>query len=227
MVEETKKCPYCAESVKAEAIICRFCNRDISGNVPVAQKKVVHKTDKKPLAKNIIIAVIASVILVCCGLFALGGMLSDTNSKTRESISSDAETDPDTSQPNIPQPTSRPPTPTLLPVAPSIEEILATVENMTDAQRNQYIASLEGNRVEKWRGIVDDVDEGEIFGGFSVYVDMVESNFGSEVHIEVSQDVALSLNKGQEIEFSGDIKSVSDIFGTTVFIENAVIEPAK
>jgi hypothetical protein len=96
---------------------------------------------------------------------------------------------------------------------------------MTDAQRNQYMESLAGNRVEGWRGIVSDVDEGEILGGFSVYVDMVEGNFGSEVHIEVTKEVALSLSKGQEIIFSGNIKTVSDILGTTVFIENATMGP--
>ena len=108
-----------------------------------------------------------------------------------------------------------------------MEEIFATVEGMTDAQRNQYMESLVGNRVEGWRGVVSDVDEGEIFGGFSVYVDVVQENFGSEVHIEVSKEVALSLSKGQEIIFSGNIKLVSDIMCTTVFIEKATIEPVK
>lgn len=25
-----RKCPYCAETIKAEAVVCRFCNRDVS-----------------------------------------------------------------------------------------------------------------------------------------------------------------------------------------------------
>lgn len=30
----TRACPFCAETIQAQAVICRFCNRDLAGSLP-------------------------------------------------------------------------------------------------------------------------------------------------------------------------------------------------
>ena len=51
-----RKCPYCAEIVKAEALVCRFCQRDLPVVLPEVQKI---GADWTPLHEQVATAVIS------------------------------------------------------------------------------------------------------------------------------------------------------------------------
>lgn len=68
MTEQTKKCPFCAEEIQADAIVCRYCHSQISGD-NISQ--LIEMTSKKYKGRMLMAlggSIIGAVVLFI-GLF--------------------------------------------------------------------------------------------------------------------------------------------------------------
>ena len=114
-------------------------------------------------------------------------------------------------------------TPTPETEAPPFTEIQNYIETETEARWKAYLPTLKGMKVTNWTGWVEEVNVPA--GGFEAIINMRRPNCCSDVRFAIPEVMAMKLDFGQQLTFSGNIGYVSEFFGgCTVWLEDAVVE---
>jgi hypothetical protein len=76
-MERIKKCPFCAEVIKAEAVVCKHCGRDVGGSPqPVAKTKPENNAAAFGLLPLILIFVGCPAAMLVTGEWYYGAALA-------------------------------------------------------------------------------------------------------------------------------------------------------
>ena len=83
---------------------------------------------------------------------------------------------------------------------------------LTEVQFDEYLLTLKGIEV-NWRGKVLDVEKAWLSDEYTITIDITDKGHIDASFVGLKKEHALTLNKGQEYNFAGEIKSVDTMFG--------------
>lgn len=67
--EETKECPFCAETIKTAAVVCKHCGRDLAGDNNVPSKSTAYSPPKKKSGTNPFMILVLVLVGLCVIMF--------------------------------------------------------------------------------------------------------------------------------------------------------------